>query len=1415
VTGRPEDSQQPGSTQPAAPHYPRVPGLEVLAELVHRRHGAVYRVRRDEFEYTLTVHHVGDERAMNRRATLLVGANHPRLPEVHEVGAIEGGHYLVTDFVPGRSLADLIADDPLPGWHATSLVLDLVEPLAAMHRCGLLHREVNPGNVVVMDDGSARLIDTGAGPAPDSHADLDNRADLYALGLLLFECLTGTLPFIAGNADPRSLVPDIGENLALVVATLLAEDPDEGYQSGEALAGDLRRLLDDPESQFEPARAGDTGIGRIRFGRPALSGRDRELARFTDLWAQVGQGQGRGCALRGVGGMGTTRLALEVLEIARRAGAPVLAISFGGPDPEPFAALRRGIENLLREADGLPAERRAERQAQIRAAAGTAAPLLAGLSPMLGALLGATPLADGDRQDQFAAAVARFITELARLSGRMVMISDDAELVDPASLRVMSHLATLLPEVPLLSIGTVRLDRQVLPREHPLLPAVYAAIDLDLVLEPLDRAGTIDLIRRRLPGIDPDSRLGTLLLARGDGNPLVVLEWLRSVTDAGLLRPEWGSWRADEAALDRLELPGDPPGLILARVFELPEPGRRLLAAAAVSGSRFRLDVVAQVCELDDETTRATIADAIGRQLVELAGDGDHAFVEERIRQAVLEGLDQEARSQLHQEIAEVLDHRYRGRARTRSTDDLIYAIAHHYSLGIPTQAVGQAFGICRAAGQMALAAHAPGLAAAFLEHASTLRPADAQLLHTLGTALFRDGRYPQARLQLEQALALETDPLPRARTLATLTEVYRATGNTTLARATVERGLAELGSPLPRLRLWRALTSIAAGLAALFVAATGLGLRLPGDPRRPRQELLATLNLAGGFVGAMRLQPSTLLMHRLRGALAATRLGTGTHYSLGLATTALTAALFGFEQLSRRYLGQAERSAAEVADPQLTAQIAWCAGAADYLIRRDDGERWIRCLNEHGDWLDTGQYSDTIAAICWDAATQGRAADVQRWYENGRKRASFGGTNQVTSLITVKALNLTASGRPAEALTELVRLRNLLEQHGGRGVQLNLVLAELYALSEQDDDLGEAFDLVAARFFSFRLRSYGMIRQHRPFLVLHARGRLTQCRAGGSLVLARTAVRQLRAVANTPLLRAAYQQCRAELYLLEGRPNRALRLLARLQPQREDAPLLAFEIARTTARALLAAGFRRDGQRQLRTAFALAEHHDWAPRLSSLELEFGPPPATTAPAPDGETGSSPVQPAETESGASEQRERAARAAHRQRELAEMLRVRPALLPSPAQLAWPSAEELRRREEVLRELVRTAEQALPAERTWLIRPAGRLPEGAGLPTKVMFGAELPAPGSCCELIYDQALRALASEGHALLGGPDNVAPPQLRRLLAHASSWLLLPVRAGGRPLGVLVLSSGAANAFTESEIQIATALIDEQLSRY
>src|SRR5512144_2869204 len=178
------------------------------------------------------------------------------------------------DLVPGRPLADLLAEGgALPPDVVRSLAVDLAGVLGALHRRGLVHRDLKPEKIVVDPDGVAHLIDfglaarhagAGEGPAvgtlayasPEQAGTLrravDGRSDLYALGVVLFACLAGRLPFSTDDVsellrrhalipapDLREAAPGTPDDLAAVVARLLAKDPDDRYPTASALRDDL------------------------------------------------------------------------------------------------------------------------------------------------------------------------------------------------------------------------------------------------------------------------------------------------------------------------------------------------------------------------------------------------------------------------------------------------------------------------------------------------------------------------------------------------------------------------------------------------------------------------------------------------------------------------------------------------------------------------------------------------------------------------------------------------------------------------------------------------------------------------------------------------------------------------------------------------------------------------------------------------------------------------------------------------------------------------------------------------------------------------------------------------------------------------------------------------------------------------
>ena len=315
-----------------------------------------------------------------------------------------------------------------------------------------------------------------------------------------------------------------------------------------------------------------------------------------------------------------------------------------------------------------------------------------------------------------------------------------------------------------------------------------------------------------------------------------------------------------------------------------------------------------------------------------------------------------------------------------------------------------------------------------------------------------------------------------------------------------------------------------------------------------------------GGYIGTLSMRPDVLIAHNLRASFVAARLGSGPIYARCTASLGFVMSLLRLRKPAERTFRRAERAAADLGDPRVIALVAWYRGCAAYMSGQDAGETWSRAVEEHGRWLDVGQYCDAIASLSWDAATHGRTAEAIAWHERGARRLAATGSSEKTAIYTVGAVAQTLAGRPGAAAAELRRVEENLARHGGPGQRVNFVLAQLHALLETGE-LGEPFEEIVAAFRALGLNPSLMIRQHRPFFALHAFGRLAQARAARGeqrpirLAAARDAVEALEHVANVPGLVTAATIARADLAVLEDRPEQALKLTSEVRPLRPDGP--------------------------------------------------------------------------------------------------------------------------------------------------------------------------------------------------------------------------------------------------------------------
>ena len=276
---------------------PKIPGYELLEKLGQGGMGVVYKARQVGLNRLVAVKTIrGGEQARPEQfvrfrveAEAVARLHHPNIIQIHDIGAVDELPFVSLELLDGGDLADRLAGSPQPGRAAAELLVTLARAIDVAHQAGIVHRDLKPPNILFTADGVPKISDFGLAKRLESDSNqtetgqimgspsymapeqarghtknVGPAADIYALGAIFYEMLTGRPPFKGETAietirqvtddevvPPSRLVPKVAKDLETICLKCLQKEPHRRYASAQALAEDLQRFCG--ESRSRPA----------------------------------------------------------------------------------------------------------------------------------------------------------------------------------------------------------------------------------------------------------------------------------------------------------------------------------------------------------------------------------------------------------------------------------------------------------------------------------------------------------------------------------------------------------------------------------------------------------------------------------------------------------------------------------------------------------------------------------------------------------------------------------------------------------------------------------------------------------------------------------------------------------------------------------------------------------------------------------------------------------------------------------------------------------------------------------------------------------------------------------------------------------------------------------------------------------
>lgn len=745
-------------TSPAShslPVFPEIPGYTIVEQLYLGSRTAVYRAVQIAQQRSVVIKLLrreypsfGELVQFRNQYTITKGLPISGIIHPLSLEAVGSSYALVMEDWGGIALGKYAQQQALDLAEVLGIARQIADILHDLGQCRVVHKDLKPANILIHPESKqVKLIDfsiasllpketqeiqspnnlegTLAYLAPEQtgrmNRGIDYRTDFYALGVTLYQLLTGTLPFTSD--DPLELMhchiaklpppvnqvnPSVPSVIAAIVAKLMAKNAEDRYQSALGLKHDLDQCW---QQWQESGRIVPFELGQCDFSDrflipEQLYGREAEVQALLDAFERVANGSSELMLVAGFSGIGKTAVINEVHKpIVRQRGYFIKGKFDQFNRSVPLSAFVQALRDLMGQILAESDAELAQWQTKILDAIGEYGQVLIEVIPELERIIGQQPaapeLSGSAAQNRFNLLFQKFIEVFTTAEHPLVLFLDDLQWADSTSLQLIKLLMN--DNGYLLVLGAYR-DNEVSPA-HPLILTIEElkraqAIVQTISLPPLMFANINRLIADTLNCAQELAQpLTELIVRKTEGNPFFTTQFLKALYEAGQIwfDPNHRYWTCDIAAVSALSLTDDVVEFMALQLQKLPPDTQQMLQLAACIGNQFDLATLAIVSEQTVADTAIALWKALQEGLISPISqvykffqdkaetahitevvNPSYRFLHDRIQQAAYSLIPPDRRAALHYRIGRLLlDH-----LAATSQEERLFEIVGHLNLG-------------------------------------------------------------------------------------------------------------------------------------------------------------------------------------------------------------------------------------------------------------------------------------------------------------------------------------------------------------------------------------------------------------------------------------------------------------------------------------------------------------------------------------------------------------------------------------------------------------------------------------------------------------------------------------------------------------------------------------------------------------